>query len=391
MRALKTVVGVPNLNAIAATASSARVLNLHAVEREHGHDPVHRARPMFLHPILNRSIIVKHNLRADEKDRLAPRRFGATKVIFPFDANDLNLGGQFLYVDQPNFIGAMVRNLDYAEFDMDRDLMVLRVLDRLPTFDPFLVREILNQKGIKVAQCYYRLSERDKSEMLGFVGREIQTLIDLCFGGHEVGDARTARLSELLLADEGGAELEPLRLTLRMDDADFSDAMFAWKAFLYYRWRSRALSPRLRATRRSIARIDARRYGGDVLAFSRSARSSLEDIIALAWTDVGQTLKLYDNAFKSLTQQRSPEHFRAFLVRGSRLFQSLGERIGRLEQVVSFWNHRLEGDQQRSPEEELDALRDLLHGLSAAPVSTVMEGVRLAAVTSRPVRRRMTG
>ena len=45
----------------------------------------------------------------------------------------------------------------------------------------------------------------------------------------------------------------------------------------------------------------------------------------------------------------------------------LGERIGRLEQVVSFWAYRLGEHATMSPDEVMDAMRDLLQGLSIGP------------------------
>ncbi len=80
VRLLKSVPGARNLSTIVATSSSARVLNLHALHVEQPEDPDYRGAPMFAHPVLNRAIIVKHNVAPGEEDRLAPRRFNATKV-----------------------------------------------------------------------------------------------------------------------------------------------------------------------------------------------------------------------------------------------------------------------------------------------------------------------
>src|SRR4051812_10123471 len=115
-------------------------MNLASLAAERPTDEDYLAQPMFLHPVLNRAIFVKHNVGSSEEDRFAPRRIGATKVIFPFDHSELSLGGQFLFVDQPDFVPLLNRHLEYAGLPIDRDLAVLRTLDRLPTLDPFLVR-----------------------------------------------------------------------------------------------------------------------------------------------------------------------------------------------------------------------------------------------------------
>jgi hypothetical protein len=364
MQLVKCTSGVSSLKSIAATASSARVLDLNALAAMAPDDPDYIEHPLFIHPVLNRAILVKHNIRSGEEDPAAPRRFNVTKVIFPFDPDDLNLGGQYLFVDQTDFVGALTRHLDYSELPLERDLEVLRSVDRLPTLDPFLVSETLNQLHIEVGRCYYRFSDTDRARMLDFVASEIEALIRLC--DLDPGDERTQRLSQLLLSDQENLELEPLRETFRMNGPEFSEAMFSWKAFLYYRWRSRALAPLLTSTLKAISSLQESRYDRPELVFAIRAKRLLEGALRNAWREAGDRLHLYDEAFAALTDRRDPESFRAFLARGSTLFLQLGHRIGRLEQAVSFWQDRF-GDGRLanlSTEETADSLRDLLQALS---------------------------
>jgi hypothetical protein len=367
LRLLKTIPGVRNLTTIVATSSSARVLNLHGLYVDQPTDPDYRATPMFAHPVLNRAIIVKHNVAPGEEDRAAPRRFNATKVIFPLDPSDLNLGGQFLFVDQTDFVGILSRHLEYGELPLERDVAVLRVLDRLPTLDPFLVREALAKEEIEVDRCYFRFSQPDKSRMLGFVEGEMGSLIRLCFGELRAQDRRTKRLSRLLLADYDAPDLAPLQTTLQMGDGEFSEAMFSWKALLYYRWRCQALTPALKTTLRSISRLGDKRTSSETLRFILSCKSSLETSIASAWRGIGETLQLYDATYKTLIDKQNPESFRRFLTHGSGLFLELGEQIGRLEQLIGFWGFRLNLHDSMSAEDVVDGLRDLMQGMAIWP------------------------
>ncbi|HEX3406973.1 MAG TPA: hypothetical protein VHS81_07025, partial [Caulobacteraceae bacterium] len=143
MQVLQTVTGVQSLRSIAARSSSARVLDLHSLALDQADNEDHRLRPMFLHPVLNRTIIVKHHPRPGEFEYAPDRGAVVTKVIFPFDPDDLDLGGQFLVVDDPDLPSQLVRQLDYSEIDPERDLMVLQLIDKLPTLDPFLLHEAL--------------------------------------------------------------------------------------------------------------------------------------------------------------------------------------------------------------------------------------------------------
>jgi hypothetical protein len=365
MQALPTVTGVQSLRSISARASSARVLDLHSLALDQFDNEAHRERPMFIHPVLNRTIIVKHHPRPGEFEYAADRGAIVTKVIFPFDPDDLDLGGQFLLVDDPELPQKLIRQLDYSEIDPERDLTVLQLIDRLPTLDPFLLHEALSANKLDVAPCYFRLSAADKTEMRDFVAHQVETLIGLCFGEVASG-GKAKRLSELILSADDGPELDPLRLAMQMGEDQFSQAMFLWKAVLYYRWRSRVLWPDVKATRRSIAGVDTQRFDPDSGRFTRAAIEQLEALMGDSERRIAELFQIYDNVFEALTQSRTPEPFRRFLVDGPRVFARLGERMGRLEQLVSFWQHQFPGGRTRqlSPEAVVDGMRNLTTALS---------------------------
>jgi hypothetical protein len=397
MQALPTVTGVQSLRSITARSSSARVLDLHSLALEEVQNEAHQLRPMFVHPVLNRTIIVKHHPRPGEFEYASERGAIVTKVIFPFDPDDLDLGGQFLLIDGPELPAQLTRQLDYSGIDPERDLTVLQLLGKLPTLDPFLLHEALCANRFDVAPCYFRLSPADKSEMRDFVAHQVETLIGLCFGETTSG-AKSKRLSELILTADDGPELDPLRQAMRMGEEQFSQAMFCWKAVLYYRWRSRVLWPDVKATRHSIAGLDTNGFDPDSGRFARTAIAELEALMGDCERRIAEMFRIYDEVFEALTQSRAPDPFRRFLSDGPRLFARLGERMGRLEQLVSYWQHQFPGRRTRhlSPEAIVDGLRNLTAALSLGggragddqPRSERVWGTQV--VRARPVIKRKT-
>lgn len=366
-----SVTGVHSLRDIAALSSSARVLDLHAIALEGAELADYFDRPMFTHPVLNRTIIAKHHPRPGEFDDRPERRAVSTKVIFPFDSSDLQLGGQFILVDQVDFLEQFDRQLDYLEGDRARDLAVLKVVDSLPTLDPFLLREALTANGFDVAPCYFRLSPADQSEMLGFVADQVSTLIDLCFAGPgaEMHADKARRLSELLLAGGDSDELDPLRAALGLAPAQFAEAVFCWKAVLYYRWRSRALAPEVKATRKAIGAVNLGRFEDHTAPFVAEALGRLESMIGESERRIAQMFRTYDDVFDALAVKRSPEPLRRMLVDGPRIFARMGERMGRLEQLVSLWRHQFPDRRvlQAPPDSIIESLRYILGALSIRP------------------------
>jgi hypothetical protein len=269
-------------------------------------------------------------------------------------------------VDDPDLADLLARHLDYADYEIGRDVAVLRLLDNLPTLDPFLLFEALTAHKHDVAPCYFRLSPADKSEMLEFVSQQVETLIGLCFAGPGVHGAQAKRLSELLLGDGDSPELGPLRQAMRMDPPEFARAIFCWKAVLYYRWRSRTLGPELKATHRAIQNVSISRFDPDNRKFVKAAVTQLDGLVRDAQRRIAEMFRIYDEVFEALTEQRTPEPFRRFLIDGPRLFARLGERMGRLEQLTSYWLHQFPDRRtsQLAPEVVFDGLRNILAALS---------------------------
>jgi hypothetical protein len=375
--------GVESLSSITARASSARVLDLHAIANAAFDEPEHETRPLFVHPVLNRTIIVKHHPRGGEFDHDAGASAIVTKVIFPFDGADLDLGGLFLLAGAADLAVQLARRLTYASADeLQRDLTVLRLIDSLPTLDPFLLAEALGAARYDVAPCYFRLSDADRGEMLAFVAGQVEALIALCFdeGGDHGGHAE--RLSKVLLAEGDGPELEPLRQALRMEGSDFARAMFCWKAVLYYRWRSRALAPDLKATHRGIRELDAGKLRPETRRFVETVKDELLALLSDGERRIAEGFRDYDAVYKALTVKRSPEPFRQFLIGGPRLFARLGERMGRLEQLVSYWEHCFGEARGRDlkPEALIDGLRGVQSALSLKSAVFDLDGLSTATV-----------
>ncbi|HUB84635.1 MAG TPA: hypothetical protein VL971_03005, partial [Rhizomicrobium sp.] len=72
---------------------------------------------------------------------------------------------------------------------------------------------------------------------------------------------------------------------------------------------------------------------------------------------VRKIVAVYDNAYAGLIERHDPQSFRQFLLGAPGLFFELGEKIGAMSHVTSFWNYRFPPGQPRSADaEELSAI-----------------------------------
>lgn len=332
---------VRNLANLQNTASTARVLNLLRIGQRAGQDPDHAAHPFFRHPHLNRAIILKHRLRRNERDVFADGRMTATKIVIPIDGADLKLGGRSVFVDQLNYEAVMQASLGERWMATTEDREMLEIIDALPSLDPFLLRENLKRHGREPARCYFEVSDADLARMHRFVEGEIRQLIDLCFAGETDGRAGAgAKLVRKILSITVDEDTEPLRLTLRLEKNEYQEGVFCWKGFLYYKW---TVAESLKDIERVSAAIAAMRPTGPVepelKAYLQKTRETLARSILLVRDAARETLKVYDNAFASLLDGQ-PQAFREFLLGAPSMFSDLGERLGAVNHIASFWRFR---------------------------------------------------
>jgi hypothetical protein len=332
---------VRNLANLQSSASTARVLNLLRIGQRSAGDPEHGENPFFRHPHLNRCIILKHRLRRDEREIFGDGRLTATKIVIPIDGADLKLGGRSVFVDQLNYEAVMAASLGERWMAQSEDREMLELLDALPSLDPFLLREHLKRHGRTPARCYFEVSDSDLARMHRYVETEIRQLIDLCFDGADTGRAGAgAKLVRKILSITVDEDTEPLRLTLRLEKNDYQEGVFCWKGFLYYKW---TVAEQLKDVERVAAAISSMRSSGpaeaDVKAYLQKARDSLSRSILLVRDAARETLTVYDRAFASLLDGQ-PQAFRDFLLSAPTMFADLGERLGAVNHIASFWRFR---------------------------------------------------
>ena len=341
-------------------ASTSRVLNLLSIARNHADDPDHKAKPLFLAQPLNRSILLRHRIRSDESYMFPTPRSVATKIIVPFDEQELRLGGRSFFVDQTGYFETLQQIGNYRDdHAAGRDEEVLRLIDSVPSLDPFLLREHLRINGFDVAGSYFEISLGDRKRMYEYVAKSISGLIQRATGNAASSHAfSTQKLVSALLSTEVDEKLEPLRLTLGLDGRDFREGVFSWRGFLYYKWSMTDFLPKIRAVLREVRTIRAGNIKTPEQGFYLTeAKRRIAEAVQQAGRDVSEALKTYDAAYSQLIDSSNPNAFRSFLLDAPRMFLELGEKTGALSHMASFWQYRFpKGQSVRVDAEELTVI-----------------------------------
>ncbi|MES1201047.1 MAG: hypothetical protein ABUS57_06315 [Pseudomonadota bacterium] len=333
--------GRQDLALLRSTASTARVLNLASVYQQFGTTPEYAEKPLFRGKRLNRCILLKHTLRNHERDEVRARGSTATKVVLPFDASELQLGGYSFFVTSKDFEKSLREALgnDSSEDDFHADLDVLNIMDGLPSFDPFLLRERLKRHGYDPARCYFDLSQADTERMRSFVENEISKLVNLAFAGGANVSSLSKRMAEKLMTDETAQSLDPLRQTLQLSGNEYREGVFAWKGFLYYSWSVADFAPGLPELSRQILSVKILRASSEERQELDETRKKIVRCLGVASTKVREGIQKYKTAYDELAAGK-PTAFRDFLLQAPALFLSVGDAISIIKHVDSYWRYR---------------------------------------------------
>ncbi|MBI1251915.1 MAG: hypothetical protein GC189_10630 [Alphaproteobacteria bacterium] len=365
---MSTSKGHRDLNLLRASGSTARVLNLSFIQEKFGATEEYAARPFFRSRRLNRAIFVKHAVRRSELDLFVRPPITATKIILPYSTTDLGLGGVSLFVGQQGFRANLKDGVggfdDVADFEADVEL--LEMLDALPSFDPFVMRERLRQGDLEPAPCYFDISEADLGRMRDFVAREISQLVKMAFRGGAGGRDLSVRMADKLMTDASAKALEPLRQTLNLSGPDYAEGVFAWKAFLYYSWSLTEFAPEITALHAAISKASILKASTKELHEIGRLRLSMLAQMNKAAARIESEIAGYKGAFTSLTEGGA-SRFRDFLLKAPDLFIPMGEAIGLIKHVRSYWGYRFPktGAAPLSADEAIELFDDLDRSFSA--------------------------
>jgi hypothetical protein len=338
-------------------ASTSRVLNLFRIAADNADNPEYLEKPLFLSPVINKCFLLKHRTRADETYLFSSPKAVATKIIIPFDATDLRAGGRSLFVDQRGYIDMLRAAGNYSPEKLERDMSVLRLLNAVPSLDPFLVREHLRNNEIDVSCAYFAISEGDQERMHKFVSQEMSQLVALA-GSSSGSGGSSNRLVSAMLSNQINEKLEPLRLTLGLTGNDFREGVFSWRGFLYYKWSMGKFWPDVIGVLREINSITPH---GPVTpeqkVFLAQVRRNIIEMVRDNGQHVNKSLSVYDASFHDLVANQTPKTFRDFLLSAPYMFLELGEKLGGISHIVSFWRYRFpQGGPTNIDAEELSAI-----------------------------------
>jgi len=330
-----------DLRNIVKGGATSRILDLHSIARRHGEYDAHSDKPFFQHSRLNRCFLVKHTVRAHERPYVMSNQPVVTKVLVPLAHDDLALGGHAVFVEEIGFAAKMRTLFERKDVPhlLDLDLIRLRELAALPSFDPFLLAERFRDHVRPVDDCYFDITDAESERMEESVASQIVSVIALAFGTSDGDrdDERAMSFTRQLLSGDLDGRMQALRKSLDMTEIEFKSGIFGWKGILYYRW---CMSEALDALKTFIIQLKAASIIGasdlEHTELEHMRRSIIEET-RHRWKSLTSVMDEYELVFGRFCRGEDVNGFRDFLMRAPSLFYDVGSDLSVVSHIPGYW------------------------------------------------------
>jgi hypothetical protein len=354
-------------------------------ETQSGPAPV--AGALFDLGALNHGIFFKEVL-VDEDDDEA---FISTRAFFPYDEDNITDGGESTSV-QPDRIARILRQkgaLRKGEELSQHDLNVLRVMDELPTFDPFLLLSRRQELEVErsVASGYFEITEAEWEWIRRPIRGKVAQLVNRAFltgtpsKGSEAENQSlirsNARMTETVVDSiwrgKPTESVAALMRSFRLDEHSIEKTLFSWKGVTYYEHLHDQNLDGMHAFADWLVSEDSKPADAAVipsLTLDRclSLRARARSAVRSSHKQSAGVLKLYREAFSRLVDGDDTGSFRDFLHDAPKHFVTLGATVGMLAHTVNAWRDMTRGGvQRRRNAEELTRFYDFVATVNAAP------------------------
>jgi len=301
---------------------------------------------------LNDMIVIKEpNLEreAGASGRALPVR---TKLFLPFDIHDPYDGGSYVFTDDPLFEQAL---RDRSGGDgvspqaMQLDLLKVKLLEQLPSLDPFLLKDMFAQARVMVNPAYFRLAEDEWQNIKSYIGEKFALMCRFA----DAGRSDPAAIDRLVQRIWGARDLEPLfpllnALGLPVDRAP--ELFYAWKGVSYFDYE---FSSKVETLRAFTVWVQATQPRGPANRVDREAieedRRHLRERLRRTVGETQGILTAYHDSFDTLFHHRkTARDFVEFMINSKRHFWTLGADLNGVLHALAVWRTATERVPDRS-------------------------------------------
>ncbi len=341
---------------------------------------------MFQSEELNQTIIFKQPSFAidrspkDMRPRPAPAgsksslgRPIQTAIFVPKVRNEPDLGGHAIFMGQPKYAEMMKHHCGINIADAvahANDMALLRVLDEVPSFDPFLLKSVLADKKMSIDAHYLNVAKEEESEVRLVIEQRVRPIVARAYAGLAPVEAEKRAQSFIDgIWNPDSTDATAFIAAFRIEASAIPEVFGAWKGVSYYQYQLQRIRPRIAELLSFLQSddsipIDIRKMVGSERESLMMFRKDILTRLRNAYKNTQSILQECDQAYDALIKEGNPLPFRDFLTTAVDKYWTLGACNCSLVLVTDVWS-RFSGN-GRSIRYEGDIIKTMFAGMRAA-------------------------
>lgn len=321
---------------------SPRVFNCNVITRQ-----IAAANPaatlFFRNKPMNRLVLIKDAV--PETDPRSSTSSIGTKLYFPFNENDIYEGGRTIFVHDKHLEHAFAEN--FGETGLKPDLLaddtkILRVLDQLPSLDPFLMKDALRNNGFDINPAYFEVGKELWNEIETYILQSFEPLVQAAYPGSTIdSDERARVLVQKIWEGRDLDTLRPLAAAFKLPAGHELDIFAAWKGINFYAFQFDRAKPLMMEMMTWFK--DLQIPAGVLSAAERKElMGNLDEAknqLRAEWQLADNIIRDYRNSYDKLFRKKEgADDFMAFLKRSHKAYWDIGNALGKTSHASYCWN-----------------------------------------------------
>jgi hypothetical protein len=318
---------------------SPRVLNCNIMTRRIlAQEP--DAKAFFRCKPLNNLVLIKDS---DTQSRTAANSIG-TKLFLPFNENDIYEGGRTIFVHDQHVENALIDSFGRGALPkemLDQDMRILRILDKLPSLDPFLLKDVFINEKIEMNPAYFEVDKALWNEIELFILQGFEPLAKAAFPDAVSSGELARKLVEKIWEGRDLEALKPLINAFRLPAGQELEIFAAWKGIIFYGFQHQRAQPLmaemtawLKEVKVPVAAVPAQERA-EFKATLEAAKAQMQN----EWLGTERVLADYQSSYDKMFKSRSGSNdFVQFLKNSNRAYWTLGNSLGKIGHANYCWD-----------------------------------------------------
>jgi hypothetical protein len=336
------------------------VRKLIAAKAEHPH--------FFKLPKMHGLVLVKEAI-IDRSARASRGQPVGTKLYIPYNQEDIYEGGRSVFYHDPRLLDVLnelfgLQGAGTDETDLQHDLKILGILDRLPSLDGFLMRDALELDGIVANDEYFEISGAEREVIHEFVRQKFEPLVRRACGDQSEVTAKVNQLIDKVWEAKDKEALGPLIRAFRFPEDEALAIFASWKGINFYSFEYLRAKPQREQFALWLRDGSAPRnfVPKSEMELLKNVRRGTSERLRENWNTLETISREYEGLYERfLTTPAGVSDFIGFLRRSREIYWRMGDALSKINHAIHCWSCISSAyPERRLPADKLLSVFDML-------------------------------